>query len=271
MQVPEAALESRPPGSRPPVCGQFPGFLESCSRAAPDRGTPGAPAARDQCGTGHPRPAGGPGEVRPGEVRGPGGCVSLVTWGLSRLSPRCLLGSFVLRAARSDRPGKEQGMGVGWLEHRGGLGGAWAGKAAPEPAGMCKNFYLTMKSEAIAPVSTSGPCAPSAPQTKVALGHESGASGTSPLAPATAALLCLPSPAATPPPGPKLSNFTGGSRGRGERAPGAPRNALGGASPPPRGGVGAAGRQPRCVRTRGHQGCVPRSLSVPLGVEGSAC
>lgn len=33
-------LRGRPPGSRPPVWGQFPTFLESCSRAAPDRTTP---------------------------------------------------------------------------------------------------------------------------------------------------------------------------------------------------------------------------------------
>lgn len=36
--------------------------------------------------------------------------------------------------------GREQGMGVGLLECRGGLGSAWAGKACLEPSAMCKNF-----------------------------------------------------------------------------------------------------------------------------------
>lgn len=40
------------------------------------------------------------------------------------------------------------------MERRGGPVGAWAGKACPKQAGMCKNFSLTMKSkvEDFAPV-----------------------------------------------------------------------------------------------------------------------
>lgn len=85
-------------------------------------------------------------------------------------------------------------MGVGVLERRGGLGGAWAGKARPEPAGMCKSLSpCEERSGGRRSRLNEQTCAPSAPQTKVPRGLESGASRTSPLARATAALLFLPS------------------------------------------------------------------------------
>ena len=48
---------------------------------------------------------------------------------------------FFCPARRAPGPaGREQGMGVGCLERRGGLLGARAGKARSEPVGMCKNL-----------------------------------------------------------------------------------------------------------------------------------
>lgn len=110
IQDPEAALVPATwfpaPGVRSIPC--VPGKLLP---AAPDRGTP-RPSSPGPVRTGSPsarrQPGGGPAAGGPG----PGGRVSLVTWGLSRLSP-APLGSFVLRAVRSHRPGRGRGWGWG--------------------------------------------------------------------------------------------------------------------------------------------------------------
>lgn len=52
----------------------------------------------------------------------------------------CAPGFFCPARGAPEPAGREQGMGVGLLERRGGLLGARAGKACPEPAGMCRNF-----------------------------------------------------------------------------------------------------------------------------------
>lgn len=119
-------------------------------------------------------------------------------------------------------------MGVGVSERRGGLGGAWAGKARPEPAGMCKSLSpCEERSGGYRSRLNEQTCAPSAPQTKVAAGTRIWSLQGQPSRPGHGS---PPFPSISPPAPshrPWLSNFTGGSRGRGERVPGAPRDALG--------------------------------------------
>lgn len=172
-------LWCRPPGSRPPVRGQLPVFLESGSRAAADRETP-RPAPWDLRGADPLRPQAPWGRCGRGRSR-PWGCVSLVTWGLSRLCP-APLASFVLRAVRGDPPGRSGRWGWWWWWGGGSTAEVW------EPPGREK---LAANRRGCARVSShrgeqSGghraglheqTCAPSAPQTKVARGLESGASG----------------------------------------------------------------------------------------------
>lgn len=146
----------RPPGSRPLVCGSIPCVPGKLLPAASDRGTPrpsspgpmrtGSPSARRQFGGG---PAGG--------GPGPWGCVSLVTWGLSRLSP-VPLGSFVLRAVRGDRPGRSRGWGWGCWSTTEVWEAPGREKLAPHQQG-CARIFISTKSEgeAIAPVSVSKP------------------------------------------------------------------------------------------------------------------
>lgn len=113
-------------------------------------------------------------------------------------------------------------MGVGLLEHRGGLGGAWAGKACPEAAGTCRRF--------ISPRGATWRLSLPSPQAKQrserssdkgGAGTRIGGLGDQRSDPGYSG---PPFPSIPPPPlrfRPKLSNFPSG-----ERVPGAPRDAL---------------------------------------------
>lgn len=122
----------RPPGSRPLMCGQCPAFLESCSQAASDR------AIRDLRGRDPLSPRAVWEEVRSGRCRVPGPRLFGDAGAVKALSGAP--GFFCPTRGAPEPAGREQGMGVGCLERRGGLRGARAGKACPEPVGMCKNF-----------------------------------------------------------------------------------------------------------------------------------
>lgn len=151
----------------------------------------------------------------------------MATGGLSRLS-LLPLHSFVLRLVHRRCPGRSRRGGVGLLEYRGGLRGAWAGKARPKLAVMCKNFlsypeeltgslhsHLNEQTNALPALCRQRWC---------------GDSNLEPLGPVFSPRLSQPSFSfyfPTPPSSrPKLSNFIGRLSGHGERVPGAPQDAL---------------------------------------------
>lgn len=234
----------------PLVCGQCPAFLESCSRAVPDRAS-GRSSCPGPVRTGAPQPAGSPGGGPAGRDTGSRGRASLATWGLSRLS-LVPPDSFVLRAVRRGRPRGSRGWG--W--------GCWSAAEVWEAPGREKlalnlrdvqEFYLTLKSEVavFARVSTSK-------RALRALSRQRwlGDPNLEPLGPALLPRLQqsslsfhLPTPSQLSARVEQLYWLVERRRRECAGSPGVrPRLER----PPPCGGEGAAGRHLWCVRTAGH-------------------
>lgn len=69
-----------------------------------------------------------------------------MTWGLSKLSPVAPV-FFCPALGAPSQPGRRSGWGVGFLEHRRGLGGSWAGKLSLNQRDMQCFFLLALESE----------------------------------------------------------------------------------------------------------------------------